>query len=401
MRKYSVLTATISALLLALISTPANASVPGDGTYLCTTGVQSSQTPNFRITSGVVSDGASCAGAVVIPAGVTSIGNEAFSFATSLTSITIPASVTSIGNEAFHYATSLTSITIPDSVISIGDDAFDSATSLTSITIPASVTSIGDGAFGGATALTSITIPASVTSIRDSAFENATALTSVYFLGTAPTAGFCAFCSVAAGAKAYIKTGATGFVDIGSDWNNLTVAIGVYSVTYDSSGGSAVASGAFIKDGDISQAPTQPTKSGYTFTGWSATDGGSALTFPYTPTSNSDLTLYATWSVIAATPDSTASPSPSASSASPSASPLEERSKASVVVESAPPSLEASESAASTVKPSDSTSIGAATESQNATASQEYGYGQALWWLMVILILISLYFVLRTQRRKR
>ena len=52
MRKYPVLTATISALLLALISTPANASVPADGTYLCTTGAFSSATPNFTITDG-------------------------------------------------------------------------------------------------------------------------------------------------------------------------------------------------------------------------------------------------------------------------------------------------------------------------------------------------------------
>ena len=82
MRKYSVLTATISALLLALISTPANASVPADGTYLCTTGASSADTPNFTITSGVVSAGTACAGAVVIPAGVTSIGDNAFDRAT-------------------------------------------------------------------------------------------------------------------------------------------------------------------------------------------------------------------------------------------------------------------------------------------------------------------------------
>ena len=104
MRKYSVLAATISALLLALISTPANASVPANGTYLCTTG-------SFTISSGRVTSHASCAGAVVIPAGVTSFDDFAFLYATSLTSITIPASVTSIGIAAFYGTTSLTSIT--------------------------------------------------------------------------------------------------------------------------------------------------------------------------------------------------------------------------------------------------------------------------------------------------
>ena len=40
---------------------------------------------------------------VVIPDGVTSIGNGAFRWCRSLTSVTIPNSVTSIGYEAFEY----------------------------------------------------------------------------------------------------------------------------------------------------------------------------------------------------------------------------------------------------------------------------------------------------------
>ena len=63
-------------------------------------------------------------------------------------SYTIPNSVTSIGNFAFSYCTSLTSITIPNSVTDIGSYAFQDCTSLTSITIPSSVTSIGDYALG-------------------------------------------------------------------------------------------------------------------------------------------------------------------------------------------------------------------------------------------------------------
>ena len=51
----------------------------------------------------------------IIPEGVTSIGQEAFVYAISLTSISIPASVTSIGLEAFQDTTSLTHISIPAS----------------------------------------------------------------------------------------------------------------------------------------------------------------------------------------------------------------------------------------------------------------------------------------------
>ena len=73
--------------------------------------------------------------------------------------------VTSVGEKAFWYCTSLTSVTIPNSVTSIGRYAFWNCSSLTSVTIPNSVTSIGYGVFAGCTSLTSVTIPNSVTSI--------------------------------------------------------------------------------------------------------------------------------------------------------------------------------------------------------------------------------------------
>ena len=71
---------------------------------------------------------------IAIPNSVTTIGNSAFSYCTSLTSVTIGDSVTSIGDYAFSYCTSLTSITIPDSVTSIGKSAFSDCHSLTSVT---------------------------------------------------------------------------------------------------------------------------------------------------------------------------------------------------------------------------------------------------------------------------
>ena len=61
---------------------------------------------------------------LVIPDGVTSIGNYAFYRCSGLTSVTIPNSVESIGDYAFYCCSGLTSITIPDGVTSIGNDAF-------------------------------------------------------------------------------------------------------------------------------------------------------------------------------------------------------------------------------------------------------------------------------------
>ena len=132
-------------------------------------------------------------GDVVIPDGVTSIGDSAFWWCRSLTSVTIPDSVTSIGEHAFAECDSLTSVTIPDSVTSIGDGAFQMCSSLTSVTIPDSVTSIGEYAFYFCYSLTSVTIPDSVTSIGEHAFEACYSLTSVTIPDSVTSIGGWAF----------------------------------------------------------------------------------------------------------------------------------------------------------------------------------------------------------------
>ena len=86
--------------------------------------------------------------------------------------------MTSIGNFAFRYCTSVPSIDVPDSVTSIGDGVFDGCTSLASVTIPDGVTNIGWCAFSG-TSLASIEIPDSVTSIGVGAFNSCRSLMSI------------------------------------------------------------------------------------------------------------------------------------------------------------------------------------------------------------------------------
>ena len=238
-----------------------------------------------------------------------------YSVAKRATSITIPAGVTTIGRQAFSGATFLTSITMQTGVTTIELGAFNGMTSLSDITIPEGVTTIGNQAFGSASALTSVTIPASVTSIGDYSFDQASALKDVYFFGNAPVLGDDPFAMTASGFKAHISATATGF-GTAPTWNGLALQVDVYRVTYNAANGSAVASGAFFQGGTIRSAPVS-TRDGHTLAGWSATSSGNLVTFPYTPSVARDITLFAIWTPI--TNPTTTTVAPTTTTAAPPA----------------------------------------------------------------------------------
>ena len=229
---------------------------------------------DFKIENGVLKKYAGTGGDVVIPDGVTSIGDWAFSGCTGLTQVTIgsgvtticnsafedctglkmiavapgnpvyqsmgncliekeskimilgcstsviPAdgSVTSIGKSAFFFCTGLTSVTIPDSVTSIGDCAFKGCKGLTSITIGNGVASIGKDAFYSCTGLTSVTIPDSVTSIGSYAFYSCRKLTSVVIPDSVTSIGTSAFSDCA---KLTLRAPAGSYAEEHAKTNNI------------------------------------------------------------------------------------------------------------------------------------------------------------------------------------
>ena len=145
---------------------------------------------------------------ITIPNGVTNIGESTFSGCSSLTSVTIPNSVTSIGDYAFLDCASLMSITIPNNVTSIGYSVFWCCTSLTNITIPNGVTDIGEAAFYGCTSLTSVAIPNSVINIGESAFSHC-ALTRVFLPRSVTSLGDFVFSSCSSLASIVVENGNT------------------------------------------------------------------------------------------------------------------------------------------------------------------------------------------------
>ena len=80
---------------------------------------------------------------VLLPDGITHIGNVAFADCANLTHIDIPNSVTSLGNGAFSW-TGLQSVTIPASVTKIGEQVFETCNDLRTILYDGNPTTINN-----------------------------------------------------------------------------------------------------------------------------------------------------------------------------------------------------------------------------------------------------------------
>lgn len=219
---------------------------------------------------------------LVIPEGVTEIGQGQFAFSTistatiaadvetvglgaficcySLNSVTIGSKVTTIGNYAFqfdkaikevhitdinswlnidfgssdsnpcYYGGSLfidgepvTDLTIPDSVSNIKDHAFIGCASLENVSIPGTA-NIGTYAFADCSNLTSVTIPDGVTSIGNGAFEDCTGLTSITIPDSVTSIGYSAFYYCNGLTSIYYTGDMTSWLE--KDWHDSVMSSG-------------------------------------------------------------------------------------------------------------------------------------------------------------------------------
>ena len=243
---------------------------------------------------------------VTIPESVTSIGRWAFQECFKLDAVYITdivawcnCSISDLGYSTAHpepYTISLylngvlvTDLRIPGSITSIGNYAFQYCSSLTSVTIPESVTYIGECAFEYCSNLTSLTIPEGVTSIGNYAFSNCSSLAVVYYGGTENQ-----WNSISVGDYNQQLLNALRF------YNGETPALCM--VTFKPNGGSGSSKEQIIPEGTPTALKTANSlgfraPSGLSFRGWNTEADGSGAAYADgdTVTLSGDLTLYARW----------------------------------------------------------------------------------------------------------
>ena len=140
--------------------------------------------PYIIIDGELTSSGANLAlmdknGALIIPEGVTKIGNGAFANLSGLKTIIIPGTVEEIGANAFTNNADLTRVVLSEGIKTIGAEAFKECDNLTTIELPESLTSIGGSAFQACAKLDNVTIPSQITVIRSYTFYGCNNLTNI------------------------------------------------------------------------------------------------------------------------------------------------------------------------------------------------------------------------------
>lgn len=93
---------------------------------------------------------------VVIPDGVTKIGENAFDENKTITEVTMPNTVISVGKYAFRKCTKLKSVTFSNVLEEIEYDGFVDCKALKAVELPKTLRSLGSGVFAGCSKLTSV-----------------------------------------------------------------------------------------------------------------------------------------------------------------------------------------------------------------------------------------------------
>lgn len=185
---------------------------------------------------------------------ISSIGSYTFCGCKNLSSITLPNTVKKIDTYAFWQCSALSTITIPENVTSIGFRAFDACSGLATVVLPKNVPSIGEGTFYGNHENLKIQYPYSkndwlaqgCTSAKISSLQN-DGITILYDSNIIKPIPICYYCSV-------------NFNPNGGTFTDGTTDTKVVSNIYRTEN--------IPEKVQNENKITNPTKSGYTFVGW-------------------------------------------------------------------------------------------------------------------------------------
>ena len=137
-------------------------------------------------------------GNIILPSGITKIGEGAFKDCTGLTGtldLSAYSKLTSIGYNAFYKCSGLTGLVLPENLTIIDINAFSECTSLTGeLKLPEKLTAIRDYAFNNCSGFTgTLILPENLTAIGNKAFMECKGFTSVKIRGNDTTIGVRAF----------------------------------------------------------------------------------------------------------------------------------------------------------------------------------------------------------------
>lgn len=186
---------------------------------------------------------------IILPQGITSIGNRSFAALSRLISANLPFGITSIGESAFEGCTKLADVTFPDSLNMIGANAFRACVSLQSVTLPRYMVYMDGNSFAGCSSLEAITIAeentaytmqngcliqpststlvagtknaviptdGSIKTIGASAFEGCTGLGSIHIPVSVTSIGESAFCGCAGVTSISVDSGNQNYLASGN-----------------------------------------------------------------------------------------------------------------------------------------------------------------------------------------
>ena len=210
---------------------------------------------------------------VEVGSGVTEIPDYAFYCCEALEEVTLSDNCAKIGKSAFYNCAALSTLKTGYKLSELGDCAFKGCASLPAVTTTEQMTKLGAHSLRGLNAATYFLVREGVTDISQHAFYNCLNAT-IYCEGDAPLSGW------------------------NDRWNSSFRPV-IWGCTLSSDGSyvvSFVKSADTVDNFDAINGIQAPVRAGYTFTGWSTTDGGAVA---YDAASIMDApdgsTLYAVW----------------------------------------------------------------------------------------------------------